>query len=102
LKKYPGELPKLIDGIIIYGCKIGFTGPHNRHVSKNLSTALLDALKIIVTLLEDLKRKRVLEVDRESPFIGSPLGFVPKPGRKLRRIYYLLYPRNLSINDGIK
>jgi hypothetical protein len=102
LKKYPSELPKLIDSIIIYGYKIGFTGPHNRHVLKNLSTALLDAPKMTATLLEDLKRKRVLKVDGESPFIGSPLGFVPKPGRKLRRIHYLSHPRNLSINNGIK
>jgi hypothetical protein len=60
LEKYPGELPKLIDGIITYGCKIGFTGPHNRHVLKNLSIALLDAPKMTATLLEDLELKRVL------------------------------------------
>jgi hypothetical protein len=60
LEKYPGKLPKLIDGIITYRCKIGFIGPHNRHISKNLSTALLDALKIMATLLEDLKLKWVL------------------------------------------
>ena len=102
LDKYPGELPKLIDGIITYGYKIGFTGPHNHHLSKNLSTALLDAPKMTATLLEDLKRKRVLQVDGESPFIGSPLGFVPKPGGKLRRIHHLSHPRNSSTNDGIK
>jgi hypothetical protein len=60
LEKYPGELPKLIDGIIIYRCKIGFIGYYNRHVLKNLSTALLDAQKMTATLLEDLKLKRVL------------------------------------------
>jgi hypothetical protein len=60
LEKYPGELPKLIDGIIIYRCKISFTGPYDRHVSKNLSTTLLDALKMTAILLEDLKLKRVL------------------------------------------
>jgi hypothetical protein len=60
LEKYPGELPKLIDGIIIYRCKIGFIRHHNRHVSKNLSIALLDAPKITATLLEDLKLKQVL------------------------------------------
>jgi hypothetical protein len=57
LKKYPGELLKLINGIITYRYKIGFIGPHNRHVLKNLSTTLLDALKIMATLLKDLKLK---------------------------------------------
>jgi hypothetical protein len=60
LDKYLGELLKLIDNIITYGCKIGFTGLYNHYLLKNLSTALLDALKMTVTLLEDLKRKRVL------------------------------------------
>jgi hypothetical protein len=60
LEKYSGELPKLINGIIIYRCKIGFTGPYNHHISKNLSTTLLDALKMTATLLEDLELKRVL------------------------------------------
>ena len=92
LEKYPGELPKLIDGIITYGCKIGFTGPHDRHVLKNLSTALLDAPKMTATLLEDLELKRVLQVDCECPFIGSPLRFVPKPSGKLRRIHHLSHP----------
>ena len=60
LKKYSGELLKLIDGIITYRYKIGFIGPHNCHISKNLSIALLDALKMMATLLEDLKLKWVL------------------------------------------
>jgi hypothetical protein len=60
LEKYPSELLKLIDSIIIYGCKIGFIGPHNRYILKNLFIALLDALKIMVTLLKDLELKRVL------------------------------------------
>jgi hypothetical protein len=57
LKKYPSKLLKLINSIIIYRCKIGFIRPHDRHVLKNLSIALLDALKIMAILLKDLKLK---------------------------------------------
>jgi hypothetical protein len=102
LEKYPSELLKLIDGIITYGYKIGFIGPYDRHVLKNLSTALLNALKMTATLLEDLELKRVLQVDGECLFIGSPLRFVLKPSRKLRRIHHLSHPRKSSTNDRIK
>ena len=101
LEKYPGDLSKLIDSIITYRCKISFKGQHTYHVSKNLSTALLDAPKMTAMLLRDLELGRVIPVDGNPPFICSPLGFVPKPGRKLRRIHHLSHPRQTSTNDGI-
>ena len=53
-------------------------------------------------LEKDLILRRVIRSDGRFPFICSPLGFVPKPRGKLRRIYHLLYPCTQSTNDGIQ
>ena len=36
-----------------------------------------------------------------TPFISSPLGFVPKPDGSWCRIYHLSYPAGKLTNDGI-
>jgi hypothetical protein len=36
-----------------------------------------------------------------TPFISSPLGFVPKPDKSWHRIHHLSYAAGKSTNDGI-
>ena len=102
LQPYPGDLGQIIDGIITYGCRLGFEGPQARIISQNLKTALLDEDKMTDMLRKDLILQRVTRSDGCFPFICSPLGFVPKPGGKLRRIHHLLYPTKQSTNDRIQ
>ena len=101
LAQYPGDLLVLINGIITYGCKVGFKGPLSHHISKNLSTALLDALRMTAMLLEDLELRQVVLVNKQYPFMCSLLGFVLKPNRKLQQIHHLLHPWNASTNNRI-
>jgi hypothetical protein len=102
LQPYPGDLGYTINGIITYGCRLGFKGPPTRTISQNLKTALLDEEKMTDMLEKDLVLHRVARSDGCFPFICSPLGFVPKPGGKLRRIHHLSYPYKQSTNDGIQ
>ena len=41
LQPYPGALSVLIQGILTYRCQIGYVGPEQFHISKNLHTARL-------------------------------------------------------------
>lgn len=63
----------MILDIIEYGAKIGYQGPLQQILSKNLSSAT----------------------------ISSPLGLVPKPNGGWRRIYHLSHPRGSSVNCNI-
>jgi hypothetical protein len=101
LKGYPGLLPSQIDGMITYGCKLGYEGPLERIVATNLSTAQLDPKSMTKMLQDDLQLRRVSKSLSTFPFICSPLGFVPKPNRKLRCIHYLSHPRKSGTNAGI-
>jgi hypothetical protein len=47
---YPGDLPHLINSMILYRCLLGFDGPPSLTISKNLETAFLDADKMTKTL----------------------------------------------------
>lgn len=102
LEPYPGSLGCIINGIILYGCRIGYNGPHVRKISKNLSTVNLDPDTLSKMLLEDLALGRIEEVTSNMPFMCSPLGFVPKPNGKLRRIHHLSHPQKSSTNNGIE
>ena len=99
---YPGDLPHLIDSMILYGCLLGFNGPPSLTISKNLETTFLDADKMTKTLQEDLRLGRVEQCRPKAPFISSLLGFVLKPNGKLRRIHHLSHPHKKSTNDGIE
>jgi hypothetical protein len=94
-------LAQKIDGMITYGCKLGYEGPLERITTNNLSTAQLDPESMTQMLEADLQLKRVSRSTGEFPFISSPLGFVPKPNGKLRRIHHLSHPRKSGTNAGI-
>ena len=87
--------------MITYGCKLGYEGPLERIVATNLSTAQLDPKSMTKMLQDDLQLRRVSKLLSTFPFICSPLGFVPKPNRKLRCIHHLSHPRKSGTNAGI-
>jgi hypothetical protein len=102
LEHYPGRLPILINGILKYGCLLGYTGEKVKKGCKNLSTADLDPEAMSRMLAGDIVLKRVQETSiDEFPLRLSPLGFVPKATGGLRRIHHLSSPRASGTNAGI-
>ena len=101
LSKYPGHLPLTLAGILKYGCQIGYQGPLQLVLSKNLKSSILDPSIIKVKLLDDLQLGRILSTSSDFPFISSPLGLVPKGDGGFRRIHHLSHPRGSSVNDFI-
>jgi hypothetical protein len=76
LQPYPGELSVLIQGILTYGCQIGYVGPEQFHISKNLRTARLAPDVIQGKIQQDLHLQRVTVCSGSPPFMCSPLGLV--------------------------
>ena len=87
--------------ILRFGALIGYQGPDAHIISRNLSSALLDANVIQQKLKDDLLVGRVIPAAQINPFISSPLGLVPKPNGGLRRIHHLSFLRGSSVNDFI-
>ena len=89
----PGRLPTLISGILKHGCLVRYIGEKVKKGCKNLSIADLDPDVMSYMLAGDIVLKRVQETSiDEFPLRLSPLGFVPKATRGLRRIHYLSSP----------
>lgn len=101
LQPYPGELRVLIQGMLTYGCQIGYVGPEQFHISKNLRTARLAPDVIQGKIQQDLRLQRVTLCSGTPPFMCSPLGLVPKHDGGWRRIHHLSHPRGTSVNDYI-
>jgi hypothetical protein len=101
LRDYPGNLSEIIEGIIRYGCLLGYEGPDRHILSENLPTANNDPLTMERKIAEDLSCGRITVTDTSPPFISSPLGFAPKPDGSWRRIHHLSHPPRKSTNDGI-
>jgi hypothetical protein len=101
LSQYPGPLPLTLAGILQYGCQIGYQGPQQLVLSKNLKSSMLHPSTIKAKLLDDLQLGRVLSTSSDFPFISSPLGLVPKGDGGFRRIHHLSHPRGTSVNDFI-
>jgi hypothetical protein len=91
----------LVD-IIRHGAKVGYTGPRQRIVAKNLASAA-DAPDILSTDLHKQLAKGQLGQTADLPenFISSPLGLVPKSDGNFRRIHHLSHPAGNSVNDHI-
>jgi hypothetical protein len=98
LAQYPGNLASTLTGILKYGCQIGYIGPLQHIISKNLKSSMLDPTVIKRKLSDDLALGRVLSTRPEAPFICSPLGLVPKHDGGFRRIHHLSHPRESSVN----
>ncbi|TMD69347.1 MAG: hypothetical protein E6I91_02300 [Chloroflexi bacterium] len=101
LAEYPGELPSLIDGILRCGARIGYTGPPQLILSKNLASALDDPNLIAKKISEELEAGLIRPVTPSKPFICSPLGLVPKGDGGWRRIHHLSFPDDSSVNAFI-
>lgn len=101
LQNYPGDLGLSIKNILLHGVLIGYEGPDQVRLSRNLASAQNDQETITVKLKEDLHLRRVLPIQPIYPFISSPLGLVPKSSGGLRRIHHLSHPKLHSVNDHI-
>jgi len=86
LRPYSGSLPSLINGIITYGCKIGYSGPQTSRTSRNLPTAQLSPETMSKLILNNLRLGRVSKQSPIELYVCSLVGFVPKPNGKLRKI----------------
>jgi hypothetical protein len=102
LVNYPGDLPQLISGILRNGTQLGYEGPAQFILSKNLISADLDDHTIQDKLAADLKAGRVVAVSLSALYICSPLGLVPKHDKGWRRIHHLSHPPGRSVNDYIR
>jgi len=101
LAQYPGPLPYILGGILKHGAQIGYSGPLQHILSKNLSSASLAPHIIDRQVTADLQHGRISLHTGSAPFISSPLGLVPKGNGGWRRIHHLSFPTQLSVNDHI-
>jgi hypothetical protein len=101
LQQYPSQLGNTLSSILTYGACIGYEGPKQHVLSKNLSSASLDPATIQNQLDADLADGRITQVQPTTNFISSPLGLVPKHDGGLRRIHHLSHPEGTSVNDHI-
>jgi hypothetical protein len=102
LANYPGDLPQLVSGILRNGAQLGYEGPVQFILSKNLISADADNNTIQDKLAVDLKAGRVVAISPSPPYICSPLGLVPKHDKGWRRIHHLSHPPGRSVNDHIR
>lgn len=106
LEHHPDKLYKTaILDIIKFGAKLGYTGPRQRIISKNLPTANDAPGLLSKDLQTQIELNRVTQVNHDDLpefLISSPLGLAPKstPG-KWRRIHHLSHPRGKSVNCHI-
>lgn len=84
LQPYKRALTSQLVLILHFGALIGYQGPDAHIVSRNLSSALLDANVIQKNLNDDLLAGCVIPATQTTPFISSPLGLVPKSNGGLR------------------
>ena len=99
LVNYPGDLPQLISGILQNGAQVGYDGPAQFILSKNLVSAGLDNHTIQDKLAADMKAGQVVVVSPSPPYI---CGLVPKHDKGWCRIHHLSHPPGRSVNDHIR
>jgi len=101
LSSYPGNLPLLLDGILTFGARLGYEGPEQFILSRNLPVELSDHDVLDKKAAADLAAGLISPIIPEHPCIVSPLGVVPKGDGGRRRIHHLSYPEGESVNDFI-
>ena len=102
LREYPGSLGTIVCDILIYGTQIGYEGPEQLILSKNLTSSEMNRPFLTSQIESDLQKRRIRPVLPSHPLISSPLGLVPKSNGGSRRIHHLSHPRGRSVNDFIK
>ena len=98
---YPSKLRDNIIGILNFGALIGYEAQPQLLVSKNLFSAFENPQITTTKLNEDLALRRVVRATPIMPFISSPLDLVAKHDGGWRRIHYLSFPDNHSVNNCI-
>jgi hypothetical protein len=102
LRWYPdARLREALPRILTNGVQLGYTGPETLIISDNLRSVMTDPAAITKQLDIDLATGRVSNTTGSYPFISSPLGQVPKSDGGLRRIHYLSFSENHSVDDHI-
>ena len=92
----------ILSDILIYGTQIGYEGPEQLILSKNLASTDVNRLFISNQIESDLSKHRIRLTMPSHPLISSPLGLVPKHNGGFRRIHHLSHPSKHSVNDFIK
>jgi hypothetical protein len=88
--------------IIVYGAKIGYTGPDQTILSRNLSSANESPTTLSADISAQFNKGQLGKLTSLPPkFISSPLGLVPKSDGTWRRIHHLSHPMGNSVNDHI-
>lgn len=92
----------MIQDIIEFGAKIGYYGPLQKILSKNLLSAI-DIPDINSQDLDNqIQYNRITKVDIfPIQFISSPLELVPKPNGGWQHIHHLSHPWGSSVNCNI-
>jgi hypothetical protein len=103
LEGYPGDLGKLVVGILRYRAHLEHSGIPTLRIAPNHLTVALDPAGVTRQVDSDLSLGRIAVADPVFPFISSPLGLVPKLNGTFRRIHDLSYPKRSthSTNAGI-
>ena len=93
----------LLDGIK-HGVRIGYFGPRQPLLSRNLTSANLHPHIITEELQKEVSAGRIIRPFATNPLPSlhcSGLGAVPKKNGKWRVIMHLSAPRGVSVNDHI-
>jgi hypothetical protein len=90
-----------ITKILQHGYRIGYKGPEQLILSKNLKICSINPALISSKIVEDLQLGRLEYTEPVGPLIVSPLGLVPKHDGGIHRIHYLSYPDDMSVNAHI-
>jgi len=91
----------LLDGILTFGARLGYQGPEQFILSRNLPIELSDHDVLDKKAAADLAAGLIAPITPDYPCIVSPLGVVPKGDGGRRRIHHLSYPEGESVNDFI-
>jgi hypothetical protein len=88
--------------IITYGAKLGYEGPNQMLLSRNLTSVANDPETLSADIEHQVSLGKLGKLDTlPEYFISSPLGLVPKSDGSWGRIHHLSHPRNNSVNDHI-
>jgi hypothetical protein len=93
---------KTLADVITYGARIGYTGPRQTILSRNLASANESPQTLSADIHAQFRKGQLGKLATLPPkFISSPLGLVPKSDGAWRRIHHLSHPQGNSVNDHI-
>lgn len=91
--------------ILQHGARVGYTGPRATRICKNWPSALQHQEAVTTIIHDDVRRGRKVgpfTTPPFTPFVGSPMGAIPKKlSSTVRIIHDLSFPPGGSVNEGI-